>query len=55
MISFAPWIMIFAGMSHNVDHEWVKARDFQKNYQDLKLAQAVVREKLNAENSAEIE
>ena len=55
MISFAPWIMIFAGMSHNVDHESVKARDFQKNYQDLKLAQAVVREKLNAENSAEVE
>ena len=26
-----------------------------KNYQDLKLAQAVAREKLNAENSAEIE
>lgn len=55
MISFAPWIMIFAGMSHNVDHESVKARDLQKNYQDLKLAQAVAREKLNAEDSAEIE
>ncbi len=55
MISFAPWLMIFAGMSHNVDHESVKAKDFQRNYQDLKLAQAVAREKLSADNSEEIE
>lgn len=50
IISFAPWIMIFAGLSHNVDHESVKAKDFKQNYRDLKLAQAMAREKLNADN-----
>ncbi len=50
---FAPWIVIGTQFSHSYGHQQVKANVASKNYDELKEAQAIIRQDLAAEKAVE--
>ncbi|MBD5401717.1 hypothetical protein HDR58_02790 [bacterium] len=49
-LDWAPMAMIFGSLAHSMGHQRVKAEEYSKNYNDIKTAQALVREGLAQES-----
>ena len=45
-LAFAPVIFIATSLIHQINHDSVKAKQFAKNYNDLKIAQEMIRQDL---------
>ena len=54
ILDWSPWILLFTNISHSVNHEKVKAREFVNNYEYIKDKQEQVRQDL-ANQSEEVE
>lgn len=48
-LDWAPWMLLFANISHSFNHEKVKAQEYVNNYETLKEQQQIVRQNLAAE------
>lgn len=52
-LNFAPWAIIFTSFAHSFDYESTRNKVFNKNYNELKAAQDIVRQDLASQKEAE--
>lgn len=53
VLNWSPMLLIFGSLTHSMNHEKVKTQQFVNNYQNMKGAQAVVREGLAMQDAVE--
>lgn len=46
VLDYSPILLICSSIAHSLGHEKVKAAEYQNNYRDIKVAQAMVRDSL---------
>lgn len=52
-LDYAPLLLIVSSIAHSFSHERVKAAEFQNNYNDIKNAQALVRQGIAIKEAVE--
>ncbi len=48
VLDYSPMLLIVSSIAHSFGHDKVKANEFANNYRDIKLAQAMVRQGMDA-------
>ena len=53
VLDYSPLLLLVANITHSFSHDRVKTAEYQKDYCDLKTAQAMVRSELAVKNAAD--
>ena len=53
-LNWSPWLLLMTSIAHTFSHDDVKAKTFAKNFEELKIAQDLIRQDLTAQKTAEL-
>ena len=53
-LNWSPWLLLMTSIAHTFSHDEVKAKTFAKNFEELKIAQNLIRQDLTAQKTAEL-